>query len=730
MLKITLQLFFLCITINILSAQTTLIDDNFEDGNITGWTEGISGHWTASTTTPLDGSYSLKHNLSGISGNSYITQQFSINPQLGNVVWQWQWKNGDWDPSSANKFWFYLMSDQQNIGSGTQDGYAVGLNLFTADDQIKLFRITNGAFDAVVINAGSSYDVNNLKNYGFKVERNMDGQWELFIDSTGGFDNLISIGTATDTTYQPVNPYCGLYFEFSSSRAGTLWMDDVNITTTEGTTPVVDLSVSQTSVREGKEITITVTSTAAVDSDKIFSLTTSGTATSGSDYTALPSTITIQQNEHTATTTLQTKGDSIFESTETVNIQLGKNGQSNVTMGDTISSVSILDNVRAMHYNLLRYPSSSNISTKNSYLKKIISYVQPDIFGVNELDSDNGDAYSDSILNGTLNVDGETKYKRAFYSYTSGSPISNMLFYNSQKFELHSQDSIMVPNNRQADVYQLFYKYPNLSCYADTVFLTVIQTHLKAGNTSADSLQRVEVSDSIMSYLKKKGEANWLLMGDFNLYTSDEQAFQNFTNYAADTNVRFNDPLNQPGDWDANSAFASIHTQSPRKYDLGDGGAPGGLDDRFDFILISKFVKNNTDSIQYIDGTYTVLGQDGQHFNLSVDSPANTSVSVDIADALKNMSDHLPVFADFQIGYPTADTIRWTGINGTDWNDSGNWDKGMVPASCNVVVIPGTAEAPTQPTISATANCKSIIIYSPDGAQVTISGSGMLNVAD
>jgi hypothetical protein len=51
-----------------------------------------------------------------------------------------------------------------------------------------------------------------------------------------------------------------------------------------------------------------------------------------------------------------------------------------------------------------------------------------------------------------------------------------------------------------------------------------------------------------------------------------------------------------------------------------------------------------------IDTTYTSFGNDGQHFNQSINEPPYTVITEEIADALFNSSDHLPVFADFDFG--------------------------------------------------------------------------------
>ncbi|MDP8203389.1 MAG: T9SS type A sorting domain-containing protein, partial [Candidatus Tenebribacter mawsonii] len=70
------------------------------------------------------------------------------------------------------------------------------------------------------------------------------------------------------------------------------------------------------------------------------------------------------------------------------------------------------------------------------------------------------------------------------------------------------------------------------------------------------------------------------------------------------------------------------------------------LDDRFDFIF-SSYQLNNGSGLEYIDNTITSFGNDGLHFNLSINAGTNSAVSQEVADALYNASDHLPVFADF-----------------------------------------------------------------------------------
>ena len=105
------------------------------------------------------------------------------------------------------------------------------------------------------------------------------------------------------------------------------------------------------------------------------------------------------------------------------------------------------------------------------------------------------------------------------------------------------------------------------------------------------------------------------------------------------------DPINRIGHWHNNSSFADVHTQSPRTSSFG-GGANGGMDDRFDWLLVSAQFLDESSVLKYIENSYVTYGNDGNHFNDAINSGSNAAVSNDIADALHDASDHLPVYMD------------------------------------------------------------------------------------
>jgi len=70
--------------------------------------------------------------------------------------------------------------------------------------------------------------------------------------------------------------------------------------------------------------------------------------------------------------------------------------------------------------------------------------------------------------------------------------------------------------------------------------------------------------------------------------------------------------------------YAPYHTQSTRVRAFG-GGATSGLDDRFDFLLYSTAVKNGG-KVSYVANSMTPYGNDGNHYNDSINKQPNTAV--------------------------------------------------------------------------------------------------------
>ena len=315
------------------------------------------------------------------------------------------------------------------------------------------------------------------------------------------------------------------------------------------------------------------------------------------------------------------------------------------------------DTITVLQYNLLNYgnytsyctSNNNNVNKKDGYIKTIINYVKPDIFSVNEMVAQ--EAMMEH-LKGKINETWISKYKRPSFIYSSSDYIANTVYYNSEKLTFQAQ-YIAQTYVRDVNIFKFYYNSPALE-NGDTAFIFCVVAHLKAGSGTSNSNQRKIMINNTMNYIKNfDPENNYMLMGDFNMYTSQEPAWDLITNYS-DERVRFNDPINKPGDWNNNYQFRYIHTQSTHENSSG-CAAGGGMDDRFDFIFISNDIKNGNKKVKYVNGSYRAVGQDGNHFNKSINaSPTNTSVPSNVLNALYKNSDHLPVMLKLAVMEPVG----------------------------------------------------------------------------
>ena len=121
------------------------------------------------------------------------------------------------------------------------------------------------------------------------------------------------------------------------------------------------------------------------------------------------------------------------------------------------------DTLKLTYYNILNFPSQQQ--DRVDTLRKIIDFIQPDIFVVNELTSFNGAML---IKNNALNVNGLDRYSSALFY--DGPDTDNLLYYDKDKFGLYSQNQIST-TLRDISEYVLFHKSENLNSFSDTTFI-------------------------------------------------------------------------------------------------------------------------------------------------------------------------------------------------------------------------------------------------------------------
>ncbi|MEO8664228.1 MAG: endonuclease/exonuclease/phosphatase family protein [Ignavibacteria bacterium] len=295
--------------------------------------------------------------------------------------------------------------------------------------------------------------------------------------------------------------------------------------------------------------------------------------------------------------------------------------------------------VKIMTYNLLNYPGTDT-AVRNPYFRTVVSSADPDILIVSEITSQTGvNIFLSKILN-SLSV----TYSAGVF--IDGTDTDNAIFFKTAKFNFISNTPIAT-QLRNISEFKICDKI-----YNDT--LRIFGVHLKAN--PEDSLIRAAEVDSLRkrTNLLPVG-TNFIVAGDFNIYRSNESAYKKLLLDNPGDDGNFNDPFTLTGTWNS-FAYRSYHTQSTRTRSFGNGST-GGLDDRFDMILYSGAVKNSG-GIKFIPGSYVPYGNDGNHYNDSINKLPNTAVSVSVANALHYASDHLPVYAAFEFGSATIVNVN------------------------------------------------------------------------
>ena len=308
------------------------------------------------------------------------------------------------------------------------------------------------------------------------------------------------------------------------------------------------------------------------------------------------------------------------------------------------------ETLTVMQYNLLEYGNSNsgfadcyetnnNTQRKDECIRTLLDYVQPDIFTVCEFGATQ--ALLTDFIRHNLNINGVNYWQSDNIINYAGSNIINHIFYDSRKVGL-SKHVALHTNPRDTDIYELYLKTASLAA-GDTIKLVCIVAHPKAGQ-GYEASRRALMQTAMDFVIQHYPTDNVLIMGDFNMYGASESGYRLLTQTYSNPSICFMDPVGNVGvgEWNNNNQYASFHTQSTRSYSE-ECFSGGGLDDRFDFILMADEIAFSYNHMRYVQGSYRAIGNDGNHFNMSVDQGYNSSVPAELAEALFDASDHLPV---------------------------------------------------------------------------------------
>jgi len=206
----------------------------FEDGWPTGWEESVSGRWFADSVGCISGRFSLHHIFdnpeSGSDAISHVLPSFV--PDSGEMTFSCRIRHG-YAPSSSNRWGWFLYADaaaRSMLPGGEANGYMVGVNYTGNDDCLHLYKVRKGICSDI-FNTGFNWEqlIGTAKAPLILVRRSAAGYWEMYIDTTDGTGNIVSLGGIADTEFSHAW-HTGFCYVYTSTKDRLFWADNLQIT--------------------------------------------------------------------------------------------------------------------------------------------------------------------------------------------------------------------------------------------------------------------------------------------------------------------------------------------------------------------------------------------------------------------------------------------------------------------------------------------------------------------
>ena len=300
--------------------------------------------------------------------------------------------------------------------------------------------------------------------------------------------------------------------------------------------------------------------------------------------------------------------------------------------------------IKVMSYNVLIYPEGEMVNRIDT-LSKILDYYEPGLLLLQELKSEQGLQDIGQELNALFG-----NYKTGTYVPQVSNPANSWrlqqnVIFNKAVFELVSEEVIETPY-RDVNYFEL--QILDGDGTSTSELLHTYVTHLKSSQGSTNEQLRLSMVEVLMDHISLlPSESNVIVAGDFNVYYGGEPAYELLLSPNG-TNTLY-DPIDMPGWAGTNFPNREIYTQSTRLSSLPDGSG-GGMDDRFDFILLSDRLMNPNARIAYQKESYQALGNNGTCYNQDlIDCTTDDNVPFELLRSLYYMSDHLPIVLSLDV---------------------------------------------------------------------------------
>ena len=314
-------------------------DASFAIGNAAAVTEGGTLSYTVTKTGGTSGSFSVNYataNGSAMAGSDYTAASGTLTFAAGETTKTITVATIDDSVVESAETVLVNLSSPTNgatitaaQGSGTINDNDVAFAISNATGAME-----GGTLTFTVTKAGttsSSYSVNYATANGTATSgSDYTATSGTLTFLPGDTTKTITVATIDDSVVEPAET---VLMNLSAPTG------NATITTAQGSATIIDNDVSfaisnAAAVTEGGTLTFTVTRSGTTSSGfSVNYATASGTATSGSDFTATSGTLTFLASETTKTITVATIDDSIIESAETMLVNL-----SSPTGGATITT--------------------------------------------------------------------------------------------------------------------------------------------------------------------------------------------------------------------------------------------------------------------------------------------------------------------------------------------------------------------------------------------------------
>ena len=156
------------------------LSEDFSDGDF-----NSNPNWEGDTTEFIvNADFKLQLNAPSLTDTSYLSVETGTLDYLSNISWEFYVKM-DFSPSNNNNFRYYLTSNNNNL-QGYLNGYFVRVGENGSLDKLKLYRQDGLATTLLASSLHGSFGVD--PEFRVRVNRDINGNWEILCDSTGGFN--------------------------------------------------------------------------------------------------------------------------------------------------------------------------------------------------------------------------------------------------------------------------------------------------------------------------------------------------------------------------------------------------------------------------------------------------------------------------------------------------------------------------------------------------------------